>query len=122
MRIAPVGFVKQSPGYVVPLLFEVGRIATFAVALQFHADDSLTRWNHPADNVAVRFFAGSIKNGVFGARVLIQEKIVTALILDRSGDEFMDLLRGKRRFGMFAVIRIRLIRRRPCGRKSHSNG
>jgi hypothetical protein len=122
VRVPSIGFSKQSLGRAMPLLFKIGRIAYFAVALQLYPNDSLTCRDDPGNEVPVGLFAATVENGMFGARVLVEEKIVTPLILDGLVDEIMNLLRREGCFGVLLVFMLRLAwrqRRRPGSVNSH---
>src|SRR5260370_24891231 len=62
---------------------------------------------------------------MFGARVLIQEEIVTALVLDGAIDQATNLLGGKRGFGALALVLVRVLWRygsRPGSGEGHPSG
>ena len=63
---------------------------------------------------------------MFGARVLIERKVVTTLILDGAIDQVADLLRREWGFGMLSFVVVRLAYYRqgggPGSRKSHPGG
>src|SRR5260370_33374930 len=62
---------------------------------------------------------------MFGARVLIQEEIVTALVLDGAIDQATNLLGGKRGFGALALVLVRVLWRygsMPGSGEGHPSG
>src|SRR4029077_2929854 len=124
VRVPAVGFCKQGLRDAMPLLVKIGGIARFAIALQLHANDSPACRNHSGNDVSIGLFAASVEDGMFGARVLIEEKVVAALIFDGLADEIMNLLRREGRLGVLPVLMSRLAWRQrggPGSVKSHAS-
>jgi hypothetical protein len=82
VKLPPVGLGKKSSRNAMPLLVKVGRIAHFAVSLQFHAKDTHAYGDDAANRVFVRPLPVSLDEGALRSRVLAKQEVVAKLIFD----------------------------------------